>query len=51
MKNQAICADSHKSACRALLWYVIIEILPPHNILLTLPAYVLSGHQILALVC
>jgi hypothetical protein len=50
-ENQVICADSHKSACRGLLWYVRIEILPLLNILLTLSAYVLSRHQILALVC
>jgi hypothetical protein len=47
-ENQAICADSPKSACRGLLWYSKIEILPLLNILLTLPAYVLSRHQILA---
>ncbi len=44
-ENQAICADGSKSACRELLWYIIIEILPLLNILLTLSAYVLSRHR------
>ncbi len=50
-ENRATCANGYKSACRGLLWYVIIEILPLHNTPLTLSAYVLSRHQILALVC